>query len=256
MPCEQPPSQLLGHLDGSLSAAERRRWNEHVAVCEDCRSAAEIWMRLGDLAPEQPSRELRARLRSLVQAGEARAVPWWRLPAWGYVWQGALAAALLAVGFFAGRAGDKPAPASGEVVLLRQEIRNLREEMVVAMLRNQSSNDRLRGVLTSASIPNPDSEVITALLDTMRHDPSVNVRLSAIDALKRFASDQSVRRGLADSLRNDSPLVQIALIEALVELREKQAATALRTLGEEAGVNALVKQRAQLALQRLEARSE
>jgi hypothetical protein len=79
------------------------------------------------------------------------------------------------------------------------------------------------------------------------------VRLAAVDALKRFSNDQTVRANLATSLSaNDSPLVQIALIEALVDLRDRSAAPAIRKLGASENVDQLVRERARLALERIE----
>jgi HEAT repeat protein len=87
----------------------------------------------------------------------------------------------------------------------------------------------------------------------LRRDPNVNVRLAAVDALKRFSNDQTVRANLATSLSaNDSPLVQIALIEALVDLRDRSAAPAIRKLGASENVDQLVRERARLALERIE----
>ena len=58
-----------------------------------------------------------------------------------------------------------------------------------------------------------------------------------------------VRRGLVESLdRQTSPMVQIALIDLLVEIREKAAGEALKDLMQETGLNAEVKERAQWAL--------
>jgi HEAT repeat protein len=129
------------------------------------------------------------------------------------------------------------------------------------MLRQTSASERLKGVLTSTTLDRPDPEVTAVLVETLRHDPNVNVRLSAVDALKRMSGDQNVRRGFAESLvASDSPLVQIALIDALMEnpavARDPQAANAFRTVAMAKQGEAVVKQRARLALERLEKRED
>jgi HEAT repeat protein len=91
------------------------------------------------------------------------------------------------------------------------------------------------------------------LIDTLRHDPNVNVRLAAVDALKRFGNDDAVRGGIAGSLlENDSPLVQIAVIEALADLRDRGGIPALKELESAPQVDRIVRQRAKLALERIE----
>jgi HEAT repeat protein len=81
----------------------------------------------------------------------------------------------------------------------------------------------------------------------------VNVRLSAVDALAKFAGNAEVRRALVDSLPvQDSPLVQIALIDLLAQYNDKDAAPALKKLIGDKETNDEVKQRAEATLKKLE----
>jgi hypothetical protein len=67
-----------------------------------------------------------------------------------------------------------------------------------------------------------------------------------------FVNQPSVRQGLIQSLsRQTSPLVQIALIDLIVELREKRATEALKELIEKEKINNEVKQRAEWGIQQL-----
>jgi HEAT repeat protein len=89
-------------------------------------------------------------------------------------------------------------------------------------------------------------------LSTLKSDPNINVRLSALDAVEKFSVDPAVRKALVESIpRQDSPLVQIALIDAVVHMRDNTAATELRQLTGDREVNAAVRQRAQWGLQKL-----
>jgi HEAT repeat protein len=61
-----------------------------------------------------------------------------------------------------------------------------------------------------------DKRVLTALLDSARSDPNVNVRLAAVDALAGYVDQGAVRTSLMDSLEVEtSPLVQLAVLEAV-----------------------------------------
>src|SRR5262249_2979597 len=73
-------------------------------------------------------------------------------------------------------------------------------------------------------IQEPDPQVLDALVHTLRYDSSVDVRLAALDALGRYGKRPEVSRGLVESLENQqSPLVQVALIDVLVDLHESTA---------------------------------
>jgi HEAT repeat protein len=108
----------------------------------------------------------------------------------------------------------------------------------------------------SSTLERPGSEVVSALLDTLLHDPNVNVRLASIDALARFADQQQVRQGAVDALHaSTSPMVQIALIDFVVGVRESSSIEALKKLAADQTLNELVRVRASQGLERLGAKS-
>ena len=93
---------------------------------------------------------------------------------------------------------------------------------------------------------------MAALLHTLRHDTSVDVRLAALDSLRRYNNESQVRKGLVDSLQaQQSPMVQIALIDMMVEMREKSAVPHIKKFQESPDLNPTVKQRAQWGIDRL-----
>ena len=100
----------------------------------------------------------------------------------------------------------------------------MRQLMTLSLLQQQSAADRLQGVTWSYRVAPSDTEVLSALLNTVNHDPSVDVRLSAVDALKAMKASPIARRGLIQALgKQTSPLVQVAITDAIVDLRDKQA---------------------------------
>ena len=117
---------------------------------------------------------------------------------------------------------------------MRGQVESLRQLVALSLLQEQSPSARLRGVNYSYQMTQPDREVQQALLHAVNHDTNVNVRLSAVDALAKFASNPEVRRALVDSLPvQDSPLVQIALIDLLVQLNARDAAPAMQKLAQQ-----------------------
>jgi HEAT repeat protein len=105
----------------------------------------------------------------------------------------------------------------------------------------------------SYQLQQPGNDVLRALLDTLIHDSNVNVRLATVDALRQFGDKPVVRRGLIDAMtREDSPMVQVALIDLAVDLQEKESIATLRQLSQDDKVNEAVRQRAQRGLAELE----
>ena len=258
MNCEQFGEHMADHLAGSLPPAASAEFQAHMAACAACRGEAEnlrgLWAGLGLIREASPSRALRGRFYQSLEAYRhgLNAAPapapraWWRP-------QFALAAAMLVVGVAAGYLLGSGRGAQVEVAQLQGELRNMRQMVTLALLERQSASDRLRGVDLGGRFENPDQQVLSALLHTVNHDASVNVRLAAVDALRRFASGGMVRTALDDSLlKQDSPMVQLALIDLMVAVRNREAAPAVRALSVNTGVNPAVKERAELALRQLE----
>ncbi|MPZ21875.1 MAG: hypothetical protein GEV06_28980, partial [Luteitalea sp.] len=181
-------------------------------------------------------------LPGLPSRSSPKASEGWRHP----VWQLAAAALCVAIGFAAGRSW--PSGSSGtELSGLRQELRDTRQMVMLTLLQQQSASERLRGVTWSYQLDRPGAEVVNALLDRLAYDPNVNVRLASIDALEPFVDDTRVRNGLVDALASDqqqSPLVQVALIDTLVRLHEPRSLDLMHLLAKDARVNDTVRRRA------------
>jgi hypothetical protein len=80
----------------------------------------------------------------------------------------------------------------------------------------------------------------------------VDVRLAALDALRRYNTEPKVRKGLVDALQTQqSPLVQIALIDALVDLHESDAVQHIKKFEQTPNLNPTVRQRAQWGINKL-----
>jgi hypothetical protein len=222
------------------------------------------WRMLGAIdAPAPDSDRMRARLDGVLDAVEHAAPPpprrWFGrrdVDRGRHALQGLAAAAVLLVGIAIGRFvvpdTSRAADSSSEIAAMRSEMRELREMVSLSLMQQQSASDRLKGVTWTGQLDRPSSEVISALVDALMHDPNVNVRLATIDALERFASRDDVRRAAIQAVdRQMSPLVQIALIDFLVKTNERQSAPTLRRLIEDPQVNDAVRSRAAWGLQQL-----
>ncbi|MBI3667106.1 MAG: zf-HC2 domain-containing protein [Acidobacteria bacterium] len=268
MKCEQAREQLPDYLADGLDPEERSELEEHFAGCASCREEAAAWTRLGELTAEEPSPALRARFEAMLEAYEeglgrrareqrtsgGSAVPGWLRGWWPQrpALQFACSVGFLIVGLGAGHLLTARGAADGQLSQLREEVHNMREMVALSLMQQQSASERLRGVNWSYRVDRPDSEVLAALLRTVKYDPSVDVRLAAADALRQFSQYPAVRQGLVEALgRQKSPLVQIALIDLLVDIRDRRAAGALRQLGADTSLEYVVRERVEQGLEKL-----
>lgn len=142
----------------------------------------------------------------------------------------ALASLTLILGFAAGFWLKSPNQVS-EVSALTQEVSDLKEMMMLSLLEKESASDRLRAVSLTGEMGNVSANVTDALFKTLNNDPSVNVRLAALEALVPFASQGSVREGLIRSIASqDSPIIQLNLAELMAALQEKKSVSELQKL--------------------------
>ena len=209
MICERIREQIPECLAGRLDHAAHERLTAHLETCPACRAElAElnaVWRGMGSLPEPEPDPAMRARFLEVLEAyqagrasGLAGQVP--NLPYWPRKWQAVLAFALLIVGAFLGRYVAEPRGASADLAQLRAQVENLRQLVTLSLLQEQSPSSRLRGVTYSYQMTQPDAQVEQALLYAVNHDANVNVRLSAVDALEKYAANPRIRRALADAL--------------------------------------------------------
>jgi HEAT repeat protein len=164
-----------------------------------------------------------------------------------------MAAGLLACGILFGRYLPQAGGGNSEMVQLRGQVENLHQMVALSMLQQQSPSARMRGVTYSEKIAQPDPQVLDALLQAVNHDSNVNVRLSAVDALQKFANGPEVAQAMANSIAGqESPLVQIALIDMLVQLNARGVAPELARISKDIEMNEMVRQRAAWALHKME----
>lgn len=140
-------------------------------------------------------------------------------------------AASLIIGIMIGDFWNPVSNSDEKIDLLSKEVTQMREVLMISLLQNDSPVERLRAVNLSQEIPETDDRLIEALLNTLNNDRNVNVRVAAINALIERGTNPTVRKGLIDSISNQSsPLVQIALADAMITLQASDSATEFERL--------------------------
>jgi len=271
MNCEETRLRVADELFAGAPTESDPELNAHLASCAACQTETAAvrasWERLRILPDPEPSRAVAGRFYAALHAWEqAEQGP--RQPSrngWTRWWpsrpllQMAVSAGCLAAGLFTGvvvSSSSRPPAAnpasSGEIAELRKEMSGMRQLVTLSLLQQQSASERLRGVTWSYRAEPTDVQVLSALLQTVNTDPSVDVRLAAVESLKNLGESPVVRRGLERALtKQESPLVQISLVDAIVELRDSSAVPALKALRASEKLDPYVSKRIDQALQSL-----
>lgn len=270
MKCKHIKEKFLDFLINELDETEKENVQSHLSSCSSCReeleNLSEIWTKLGVLPEEQPSSALRSRFYTMLEAYKenlkqekapsllTRLYDNW-LIRWSPMrpaFQALTALVLLMGGLTLGYLLNSNGQNTTEVNQLHQELQGMRQTLAVSLLNKTSPSERLKGVSLSYDMKQPDKITLEALLDTLNNDSNVNVRLSAADALYLFYDNPTVKQGIIQSLSNQSsPLVQIALIDVIINMRERRAIEAFKQLIQDEKLNPDVKHRAEQGIQQL-----
>jgi predicted anti-sigma-YlaC factor YlaD len=266
MKCEEIAELLPDYLQQGLQGEQKNIVERHLESCVECREVAGLWKQLALIPDELPSPLGRARFDAMLQAYQAgqgtevvtrraghgasiRTVfQWLRSPVGAVAWS----IALVALGTYAGLQLGSAKSNSQDLAAMHTELTSMRQMVALSMLQQQSASQRLEGVTWTRREEHLDPQVLSALMHTLRYDQSVDVRLAALDALSRHAGQPQVKKTVVDALQEQqSPLMQVALIDQLVEWRDTEAAPGLEKLRKLPNLNPTVRQRADWAISKL-----
>ena len=276
MNCQRIQESFSDYQDGSLPTAEAAQCRAHLASCPACQREWSAWQQFtGQLdtlaATPEPSPRLREQFYAMVETHESAAEapsPFGLarsridrffaalLPAQPSL-QFTFALALLCGGLFAGRhfmaqptlvipADDS---AKEELAALRAQVNSMGQLVTYSLLQQQSTSDRMRAVLATMELKSPDRKILTDLVGSLVFDPSINVRLSAVEALAQHTDDSLVRAGVLTALpRETAPLVQVAMIELLTLTHDQSAMLVFEKLSRDESLDRNVRDAARRGL--------
>lgn len=219
-------SLLIDYIDQNLSAPDRAKVEQALrnddAVRVQYEQLREVLQAMEQAGEKEPPARMTTSFNARLQE-EIRATKQPRTisltPA---LYRVAAAVALLLLGGGAGFWISRHQQQQAGLEAMQREMKAT-QEMLMAMLDNDlSASQRLQGATVALRMDRADNELVTVLVRTLTDDPNTNVRLAALDALGKFSNERPVRQALIKALstQND-PLVQIALIRMLVDMKEK-----------------------------------
>jgi hypothetical protein len=247
---EKLESLLIDYIDGKLNSVDKHYVEQELLknprsfqLYEELKEVIQLMNRKVPVEPSEKVRQsfqdfLQEEIRITKQNKVIQLNPWW--------YHAAAAVALLVVGLGLGFWISAYNQRQDEIAKAR--IEKEKTLQLVSMIRNnESAGQRILGVKAAAEEENVSKEILNVLIKTLNEDPNVNVRLAALEGLRRFYHDPSVRKALIESLQTD-PVVQIGLIHVLVEIKEKGAVKPLQKIIDEENLIPAVKDEAQMGV--------
>ncbi|HTZ20450.1 MAG TPA: zf-HC2 domain-containing protein [Opitutaceae bacterium] len=280
MNCQRVQDTFLDYQAGTLAAAESAAVREHLKTCLICQrewaGLQETLLQLDRLPPEEPSARLRTNFYAMLdthlrQAREPSPFALMRnrldrffenLVPTRPALQFAFSAVLLVAGVIVGARYLQPAapiaPPATDLATqsrldeMQKKFDSMSQLVAYSLAQQQPANTRLQQIAATLARGDADAKTLAGLVSTLAFDPNTNVRLSALEALYAHADRPLVRQGVLASLpRESSPLVQLAMIDFLTSVRDRDAAPAFEALTRDAAIDAAVRDAAQRALVQL-----
>lgn len=246
--CDQIQEKLIDFLDQSLSEQEMKEIQDCIDQHEECAQELEdmkkLFFDMSEEEMEQPSDSLRMNFEEMLSEEKAKQAPkvinLQERTSWKSYIRVAASILIVASAFAIGTlVGNDP---------------NDREiERVLATIENESASQRIAALNRSEDIQTTDRRVLQAFIDRLLYDKKPSVRLAAVEALAKFASEEMVKVALLKALEKDTdPAIQIELIQALVKIEEKRALTPMKNLLNNEEVPEYVKKEIQYNIYSLE----
>ena len=156
----------------------------------------------------------------------------------------------LAIGYWIRPQAAEGTANNGQIAELSQQVTDLKEMMMLSLLEKESATDRLKAVSLTQEMNQVRNKVTLALFETLNNDSNLNLRLAAMDALKPYVNESSVREELIRSIaKQESPLVQVELAEMMAALQEKSSVKELEKLLEQQNTPKEVKEKIRETIQ-------
>ena len=229
---EKLESLLIDYIDGGLTAAARAEVEQLLSTDK---AAMQLYKELKEVTlamQEAPFLDRKAGHEKIFEANVKKEMASWHpIRVFPVFYRVAAAIGLVVAGLAGGYWLHKGNQNERELAALRKEMAETKLTMMALLSEGQSASRRMQGVNVAFTLSAPDDDVVNALEKAMMSDPNTNVRLAALDALGQFAHEPSIRKILIGSLSSqDDPMVQIALIQLLVGLKEKAVVTDLEKI--------------------------
>jgi len=230
---ENITKKLIAFIDGRLSETEKveiREWLDNDPnLYAEYQQIQQLLRQMEQPLPEVPSGKMTQRFESWLEARDSK--PKTRTLSGIHLYRIAASVLVLILAGGAWWMVQSSLDQKHELARLQLELKQTKQLMLDQLKDDQSASQRMLGVYATNTLSAADDEIIEALAFAMESDGSSNVRLAALEALSRFYHEPNVKQLLIKSLTHQKdPVIQIALIQFLVQMKEKSILADLERL--------------------------
>ncbi|MBT1703847.1 HEAT repeat domain-containing protein [Chryseosolibacter indicus] len=253
---EKLESLIIDYIDNRLNSTDRRRVEQELVdnaeayrLYEELKEVIEIMDGASRLEPSEKLKyNFEAMLGEEVKASKkAKTIIFQPM-----FYRAAAAVALLVLGCGIGFWISEKNEQQQRLLAIENEMKATKLMMMSMLDNSTSASQRMQGVNVALNMNKADDEIVRALVKAMNEDPNSNVRLAALDALSNFSDDAKVRSVLIQSLETQKdPLVQIALIQLMVKMKEKAVIKDLQKMVNDTETMQVVKDEAYSGIMKL-----
>lgn len=230
MNCKDIDILIIDLANGNLTENKAKLLMEHIRTCESCEiNYMQIKTVLKDLnSPSYhvPTDRLKQDFYDSLE--NVKAIQNKKISSpihkikYSWMYQVAAAVVFILLGYTFG--SHKIDSKSQEQFKISQQTIALKEQVMMAMIDNQSPSKRIQAVTYSESFEKPNTKILEALIDRLKFDSNINVRLAAARALMKFPeSDLVINTFIKILAEEKNPGLQINIIEFLVKIEENKA---------------------------------
>ena len=259
---EKLESLLIDYIDGNLAEADRavvEKELQHENTAKLYNQLKEVMALMDNVKTKIPGLSLKQNFEKALQteiskseSALAKATADKQVFFQPWILRVAAAVVLVIVGVVIGDRISANRQHDQELAKLKEEVENNKRVMLSMLENQQSASQRVMGATVAYELPKADDEIVNVLSKTLNDDPNTNVRLAALEALGKFYQQEHVRKTLVTSLTTQKdPVVQIALIRLLVQMKEKQIVNELQKITRDGQVMKAVKDEAHSGILKL-----
>ncbi|SNY95251.1 HEAT repeat domain-containing protein [Flagellimonas pacifica] len=253
---------LPEYLDNILPETKSAAVEKHLSACTQCQKELEelkiLFKAIADEPNAVPSDRLRNRFEKALELEKATTTKvvsiseGYKKSSWASnMLKVAASIALLVASFQMGSVFQQK-KSNDDLAFVQNESLQLKQTAMLSLMENQSASKRIQGVNYIEEFPNPDEAIVKALTNRLRYDENDNVRLNAFEALSKFTSSETVKTAFIEALGTEkNPSIQIAIIQALVQIQEKKAIGPMQKLLEREDTQPFIKNEIKLGLPKI-----
>jgi len=250
-------SRFIDYIDGKGSEVDRAEVERELAQSEEAyklyEQLREVIQAIDKASVLEPSGKIKTEFEeALAKEIATQSKPTKTIFFSPVVYRIAAGFVLVMVGLGIGFWINKNQERDQELADLKKQVEDNRRIMLAMLDNQQSASQRMVGVSVAYELDKADDEIVKVLVKTMNEDTNTNVRLAAMEALSKFGHETQVRIALIQSLTEQKdPVVQIALIQLLVKMKEKGVVKQLEEMTKDPSTMKAVKDEAYTGILKL-----